>query len=99
MNYKVEIKEEALQDILEAAQWYEDKKEKLGQRFTENIHTHLKYLEFLPFSHQYKFNENRELLIKDFPYVIVYRIVDNNTVIVLAVANCKQHPSKKRKRK
>src|SRR5438105_15422336 len=99
MSYTVEVKEEARQDALQATKWYEEKQEGLGERFWENTWSNLKYLELHPLSHQRKYKENRELLIKDFPYVIVYRVIDNNTVIVLAVASCKQHPSKKRKRK
>ncbi len=99
MKYKVEVKEIARQDILEASQWYERKQEGLGQRFTENILTNLQYLTFSALSHQCKYKENRELLVKNFPYVIVYRIANINTVIVLAVAHCKQHTSIKRKRK
>lgn len=99
MSYKVEVKEEARKDALEAAQWYEEKQEGLGERFMENTWSNLKHLKLYPLSHQCKYKENRELLIKDFPYVIVYRVVNNTTVIVLAVASCKQHPAKKRKRK
>jgi hypothetical protein len=99
MSYKVEIKAEALQDALETVEWYEAKQKGLGDRFRENTWNNLKYLEHYPLSHQCKYKENRELPIKDFPYVIVYRVVDSNTVIVLSVASCKQHPSKKRKRK
>lgn len=97
MSYKVEIKEEALQDVLEASQWYESKQKGLGERFVENTWSNLKYLTLYPLSHQCKYKENRELLIKNFPYVIVYRVIDNTKVIVLAVASCKQHPAKKRK--
>ncbi len=98
MKYKLEIKEEARKDILEASQWYEEQQEGLGQRFRENTSNHLQYLTNYPLSHQCKYKENREVLIKNFPYVIVYRVVNDNTVIVLSVAHCKQHPAKKRKR-
>lgn len=98
MSYKVVVKEEAFKDAVEATDWYDKKQIGLGERFWENTWSNLKYLEQYPLSHQFKYKENRELLIKDFPYVIVYR-VENNTVIILAVASCKQHPSKKRKRK
>jgi plasmid stabilization system protein ParE len=98
MSYTLEIKEEARQDVLQAAQWHEEQQEGLGQRFWESTWANLKYLENYPLSQQRKYQENRELLMKDFPYVIVYRIAERNTVIVLAIASCKQHPSKKRKR-
>ena len=33
MSYKVEVKEEACHDVLEASQWYEEKQEGLGKWF------------------------------------------------------------------
>ena len=98
MKCKIEVKEEARQDILKAAQWYEEQQKGLGIRFTENTLNHIQYLAEYPLSYQCKYKENRELLVKDFPYVIVYRLVNNSTVFVLAVAHYKQHPTKKRKR-
>lgn len=99
MKYKVEVKDEARHDISEAAEWYEEKQVGLGERFRENVIKHFEYLAVNPLSHQRKYKENRELLLKKFPYVIVYRLADHQLVIVLAVAHCKQHSSKKRVRK
>lgn len=99
MKYKVEVKEEARRDISEAAEWYERQQAGLGQRFRENVINYLEYLSISPLNHQRKYKENREVLIKKFPYVVVYRVVDHNLVVILSIAHCKQRLSKKRERK
>jgi toxin ParE1/3/4 len=99
MNYRLLIKEEARQDILEGAEWYESKQADLGQKFTDEVLFYLTHLTQFPLSYQRRYKENRELGLKTFPYVIVYSVTNTNTVIVLAVAHCKLHPAKKRKRK
>jgi plasmid stabilization system protein ParE len=99
MNFTLLINEEARQDILQASAWYEDKRRHLGKQFADEVIFYLKHLTEFPLSYQRKYKENRELLLKTFPYVIVYRVTNPQTVIVLAVAHCKQNSKKKRKRK
>ncbi len=94
MKFNIEIKEEAQFDILEASEWYESRQIGLGNRFKTEVLNYIEYLKTNALSHQKKYKENRELLVKSFPYVIVYRVV-NLIVYVLAVANCEQHPTKK----
>jgi toxin ParE1/3/4 len=99
MSFTLLVKEEARQDIREAFEWYEDQREGLGDQFADETLFYLKHLTEFPLSYQRRYKENRELLLKTFPYVIVYRVTNPQTVIVLAVAHCKQNPKKKRKRK
>ena len=98
MKYRLEIKVEARQDITEAVRWYEKKREKLGEEFLEEVLSYLEYLELNTGVHQKKNNDNRELILKRFPYVIVYRII-NDLVVILAVSHFKLNPTKKHSRK
>ena len=99
MNYLLLLKHEALLDIEEAAKWYETKQERLGKEFSETVVSYLDYLSRNAHSHPKVREEYRELVMKRFPYVIVYRIVKENEVIILGIIHTKKHPSNRRKKK
>jgi hypothetical protein len=102
MSFGVIIKEEALNDIQEAYEYYEFKQLGLGEKFLQKIEQRLLHLSKHP--HNYSFiNEDylkilRDVKIEKFPFVIVFEIEDN-TVIVYAIHNCYKLPSKKKRNK
>lgn len=94
MKYTLEIKEEAVIDIQKAYDYYEENKRGLGERFLETLEYYLERVEKYPLHFQIKRKPYREAFIKNFPYLIIYEIVDKN-VIVYAVFNTFLNPKKK----
>ena len=94
MNYLLEIKGEANQDIIEAYEYYESKSIGLGERFLEQIEIFLKLITQNPHLFPSKKSPFREAFILDFPYLIIYEI-SGNTVVVYAIFNTSQNPSKR----
>ena len=94
MKYTLEIKEEAVIDIQKAYGYYEENKQGLGERFLETLEYYLERVEKYPLHYQIKRKPYREAFIKNFPYLIIYEIVDKN-VIVYAVFNTFLNPKKK----
>lgn len=94
MKYTLEIKEEAVIDIQKAYDYYEENKQGLGERFLETLEYYLERVEKYPLHFQIKRKPYREAFIKDFPYLIIYEIVDKN-VFVYAIFNTFQNPKKK----
>jgi hypothetical protein len=99
MNYSLLLTHEALIDVEEAAQWYDSKQEKLGEEFSETALNYFEYLTRNAHSHPRVRGEYRELTMKRFPYVIIYRIIKEKEVLVLGIIHTKKHPSSRKKRK
>ncbi len=98
MKYEVIVKSEAREDIKQAMAWYEEKSNGLGEEFVEVILDYATYLSTNAHTHPKVNGEYRELLVKKFPYVIVYRIVEDNLILILGVIHTMKHPaSRKRK--
>ena len=92
-KYKVKIEPEALTDIQEITDWYNDAKEGLGKRFQKAAIKHINALNKDPHVYQVRYKEIRCVLIKKFPYMAHFYINDNNnTVEVLAVISTHRNP-------
>lgn len=86
----VEIRNEARLDIIDAALFYEQQREMLGDRFTDVIFEHLQQLEHQGGIHATSFGMFRKL-VTPFPFAIYYQVADS-VVDVVAVLNCRRKP-------
>lgn len=93
MTYKLLLTEEALHDVEEAYNYYEDIRHGLGEDFLNILTQHYNTLIQNPFL--YSFTDKKKLLrdvsILRFPFIIIYEIKDN-CVIVYAVHNTRKKP-------
>lgn len=96
MGYKLSVKEEAKQHIIDGFKWYEKKSNGLGNRFVNEVKEILDYIEKYPHHYQVKNKNQREGVLKIFPHVIIYEIMENE-VVVFAVFPTKDNPDKKPK--
>lgn len=94
MPYALNIKEEARLDLLEAYQYYEQEQIGLGDRFLLEIHDRLSDISQAPENYSYIDNRKilRDVLLKSFPYVIVYEFF-NAEVTVFAFYSTYRRPS------
>lgn len=97
MSYVLENTTFADEDILEAAQWYEDQEKGLGSKFLNDLESLLNYLEKNPLLFPQKTSGIHQAPLKIFPYVLAYKIIGPK-IILIAVFNCYQHPKKLRNR-
>jgi plasmid stabilization system protein ParE len=91
MSHKVRFTNEAIDDLEESAVWYNDRKENLGIEFIEEVEDKVNFIIQNPESFPFKYSDRRSVSLKRFPFHIVF-IVENNEVIVLAVAHHKRNP-------
>jgi toxin ParE1/3/4 len=99
MTGRLLFKAQAQQDILDASLWYEQNAtETLGKDFLQAVLKECEYIQMHPLAYPKKYKNTRELVMKRFPYIIVYR-VEKDAVFVLAVFNAKLDPAKKRERR
>ncbi len=94
MNYRISIEAEARQELNDAATWYEERSKGLGSKFIDSFLEVLDYLETHPLIYATIQGEYRQVLIKVFPFVIVYKVEDSE-VRIIAVFHTSRNPDKK----
>ncbi len=97
MKYRLEIKEEARTDIIEAADWYASKLPGLNFRFIEELELIIKTILNNPKTYKRVYKNFRQATVKKFPYVVVYGY-EEEIKIIYSVFHAKQHPKKKIRR-
>ena len=86
----VELRTEAVSDLVEAACFYERQRGGLGEQFTDAMFVHLAYLETVAGGHEVVFGLHR-MLAKKFPYALYYQVA-GELVDVVAILDCRRNP-------
>lgn len=90
MAFKILFKPIALIDIDEAISWYEKELQGLGHRFFNRLTEAINVLEDNPYVYQVIYDHVRRMLLKSFPYKILYFIQDSETIVILGVIHTKR---------
>ncbi|PKP11440.1 MAG: addiction module toxin RelE [Bacteroidetes bacterium HGW-Bacteroidetes-4] len=98
MKYKLVVKPKAEQDAKDAALWYNNKREDLGNEFLLAIEAQINAIHRNPNQFQIIYNSIRRALIARFPYGIFF-IVEKNTIYVLAILHTFRNPQNWKNRK
>lgn len=94
MAYKLEIREKVRTGTLAGFLWYEEKSDGLGSRFVSEVEEMIQYISQNPFHFQVKYKNYREGIMKTFPYVVIYQVLDE-LIIISSVFPTKDDPGKK----
>ncbi len=91
MAYNISLQVEAISEIREAFDWYEEQKDGLGYELLEEIEACYEKLLINP--HRYSFiNPNyRRIRTGRFPYILVYEI-EGDDIIINSVRHIKRQP-------
>lgn len=93
---KIEILDEAENDILNGMQFYEAQSRNLGTYFLDSILSDIDSL-YLYAAIHLKINGYYRLLSKRFPFAIYYKLKED-IVYIYGVLDCRQNPNKLLKR-
>jgi toxin ParE1/3/4 len=94
MSYRIEVKEQAREDLAKAAVWYEKRSFGLGERFANEYQSTTERIKQNPFGYQIKRKNLRQIQLKKFPYLIIYSI-DTHTITIYGIISGRKHPLKK----
>ena len=94
MDFEIRILPRAKLEIEEAIAWYSSKKLELGKELSKEINLVFDLLRFDPFLFNTNRKNYRQVPLKRFPYVIIYRVFENE-ILVQSVFNTHQNPTKK----
>ena len=81
MKYNLIIKEEANQEIIDSYLYYENKSIGLGEKFLENLEIYFDRIQKYPKHYQIKRKPCREVFVKNFPFLIIYEILEYSIVV------------------
>lgn len=92
-KYKIKIEPEALADIQEITDWYNEQQSGLGARFQKTAIQQINSLSNDPQIYAIRYKQIRCVAIKKFPYMAHFYInTENNTIEVLAVISTDRNP-------
>ena len=93
MHYFLQIDVDALHDINQAADWYEIQLKGLGNRFKQQTKKQITSLKKDPYLFSIKYNEIRCRKIEKFPFLIHYKIDEEQKLIqVFAIFHTSRNP-------
>jgi plasmid stabilization system protein ParE len=91
MSCKLIIRPEAELDIQDAFEWYEAQTSGLGSEFIRAVDAGLSSIGRNPLAYQVIYKQVRQILIRRFPYRILY-VFDQNLITVIACFHSKRDP-------
>lgn len=99
MFFKIVIDPRAINDIVQAVEYYNSKQEGLGEKFKANVNKYIESLSKNPF-YAIRYKDFRCLPLQQFPFLIVFYINERNkTVFINALFNTYQNPKRFPKKK
>jgi toxin ParE1/3/4 len=91
MSYNILLQTEALSEIQEAFDWYEEQKDGLGYELLEEIELCFQKLSEHPARYSYINPLYRRIKTDRFPYLLVFEIEDDS-IIINSVRHIKRKP-------
>jgi toxin ParE1/3/4 len=82
----------AEQELVDAAAYYEEQRQGLGLEYLEEVQNAVNFLIRYPQAGSIIRDFVHSLMLPKFPYYLVYRVLEDNQIRVLAVAHHKRKP-------
>jgi plasmid stabilization system protein ParE len=93
MAFKVKFTEPAKNDVLDAAGYYYSISGSLAARFYKDYRDRINELKANPSFFSYYHEDLRRIHFDNFPYIIIYKMKDKDTVLIRAVIYSGRNPS------
>jgi toxin ParE1/3/4 len=92
VSYRLIVRPEVDADVLEAEAWYEQQEEGLGREFLRDARDTIDNLSANPLIYQVRSRRHqvRWAFPHQFPYRIIFRVIDD-TVVIYAVVHAARH--------
>ncbi|MBA2762854.1 MAG: type II toxin-antitoxin system RelE/ParE family toxin [Segetibacter sp.] len=91
MEYQIKIYREARSDIHQIIKWYDLQAEGLGDKFEAMLDNAINSIANNPTAFAYLFENVRRIRVKKFPYIIFYKI-DQQNINIFGVIHTKRNP-------
>ena len=94
---RIEILDQAAEDLIEGFHFYEAQQTGLGSYFLSNLYDDIESLCLYGGIHRQAYRDYHRLLSKRFPFAVFYTVRDD-TVFIQAVVDCRRDPAWIRRR-
>jgi len=92
-KFRVKITPEAISDIQEITNWYNEQHAGIGRRFLKTIIRQINSLSKIPHSFAIRYHEIRCMPVKKFPYMVHFHIDEDLEVVeILAIISTDRNP-------
>jgi len=96
MSYILKYSSKAEAEYFDAFDYYEDQSDGLGERFEQSIANKIDQIIKNPDQYSGRRPNYKECWVKDFPFLIVYRILAQKRIIVItSIFHTSRNPQKK----
>jgi len=89
---RIEILDQAAEDLIEGFHFFEDQEQGLGGYFLTNLYADIESLRLYAGTHRRVYKKYHRLLSKRFTFAVFYTLEDD-TVFVHAVVDCRRDPA------
>ena len=95
-KFSIILSSRAQKEVTKAWEWYEDKKEGLGDRFIKSLISRLQLIEQYPDRYPTRFKSYKEAIVPVFPFLIIYRINRRKSFVrIVSIFHTSLNPKKK----
>ena len=96
MGFSIEFDPKADKQYFDAWDWYEERLEGLGDRFVDSVARQIELISKNPLAYPSKKTNCRECAVKDFPFLIVYKIYPKKNILyITSIFHTSRNPRKK----
>jgi plasmid stabilization system protein ParE len=88
----VVFRPEAEEEVLEAFEWYENRRAGLGKEFAQAVDEIISRIIENPLAYQRAYKETRRAVLSRFPFAVYYRLAGED--LVIQAVHGRQHPSR-----
>lgn len=92
MSYRLEVRDFASKEFIDAYLWYVDQRDGLGEEFHDEVQEYFDVLRQHPTGFPKWRGPFKKINLKRFPFIIVYRVM-KDTIIVYSVFHTSRDPS------
>jgi plasmid stabilization system protein ParE len=96
MAFIIKISDKAYREYYEAYEWYEEQLTGLGNRFENALERQIDIVAKNPLIYASRRLSIKESKIEEFPYLIVYKIIHvENVILITSIFHTSRNPKKK----
>jgi plasmid stabilization system protein ParE len=96
MTYILKYSSKAEAEYFKAFDYYEDQSEGLGGRFEQSIANKIDQIIKNPYHYSGRRSNYKECWVKDFPFLIVYKIlVQKQVIVITSIFHTSRNPKRK----
>ncbi len=98
MNYEIIFESRATRELFEEWIWYEERQAGLGDKFENEVYKRIEQIKQNPERYPSRKKAFRESKIKRFPFLIIYKILEEEKIIfITSIFHTSRNPKSKYK--